>query len=298
MEYDYIELYKKPLLHETFLTKYIKSFYKYAIDNYELDDKTLYIYIRNLEQFEKFIKFEFKDIKSITEIEEEHIERYKDFCINGLKNREKSVNGKLTALRYLFSYLADEEVIRYNIALNIKKYRIEAKEYPDIFKTGELKRLFDAMREARYGLRDIVISKLILLTGLEVAEIVNLTIDNIDIENKLVLLNGKTYPLGNEILKDLRDYLLVRRELNIKESVSLFLNQKGLAYSIRSYQIFFKQCVIKADIPKRLSPRHLKTTFLYNMAKVLREEELKKVVDQTKIDHYYKLLENPLQNLI
>lgn len=298
MEYDYIELYKKPLLHETFLTKYIKMFYRYAIDNCNLDERTLYLYIRNLEQFEKFIKFEFKDIKSINDIEEEHIEKYKDFCTNGLNNREKSVNGKLTALRYFFQYLADEEVIKYNIVLNIKKYKIDVKEYPDIFKNGELKRLFAAMREHRYGIRDVVISKIILLTGLEVAEVINLTIDNIDIDNKLIILNSRAYPLGNEISKDIRDYLLIRRELDVKGSIELFLNQKGLPYSIRSYQLLFKQCVIKADIPKKLSPRHLRTTFLFNMAKVLEEEEIRKVVDQTKIDHYYKLLKNPLQNLI
>ena len=60
----------------------------------------------------------------------------------------------------------------------------------------------------------------------------------------------------------------------------------------------FKAAMLDTSIAPTLSPRFLRTTFLYNMAKVVAEEELRDLTNQNKLNQYYDYLKNPLQNLI
>jgi len=299
LKYEFINIYNNPLDIDTCLSKEIKKFYSFALNYYkkDLDKRTIYLFVRYVESFERFMFFQYPNITSINEISEKHIISFKDFCIDGLNNRKTTVNSKLTALRYFFKYLSEEGLIDYNFALNVSNFKIDGK-LPTHFTTSQLKVLFSQMREFPYGIRDVVISKLVLTTGIEIQDILNLKLYDIDINNKLLTLPDHQYPLGDSIIVDLKNYLSIRNEINSKSSDFLFLSRVGTPYSIRSFQLLFKKAITYTDIPVDLSPRFLKMTFLYNMAKVVKEEELKTISNQNKVEQYYSLLKNPLQNII
>lgn len=299
MEYKFINIYNSPLDSETYLSKEIKEFYSFAINYYkkDLDKRTIYLFIRYIESFEKFMYYQFPSLNRIGDINEKHIIAFKDFCIDGLSNRKSTVNSKLTALRYFFKYLSEEGLIAYNVVLNVSNFKIDGK-LPTHFTTSELKILFSQMRKIQYGIRDVVISKLVLTTGIEIQDILKLKVDDINIDGKFLVTSNNTYPLGDNIMIDLKNYLTLRSEINKKSSNYLFLSRNGTPYSIRSFQLLFKKAITNTDIPVDLSPRFLRMTFLYNMAKIVREEELKLISNQSKVEQYYNLLKNPIQNLI
>ena len=300
MKYSFLDIYNNDLEESTFLSNEIKRFFYYAIRHYKdkLDKRTIYLIMRHVEGFERFLYYQFPTVKSINELNEEHLAAFKDFCINGLKNAKRTVNSKLTSLRYFFKFLSEEGLVQYNIALNIKKYKIIENEIPTHFNTRDLTILFSEMRKIQYGIRDIAICKIILTTGIEIQDVLDLKLGQLNLDTKNIVVSDKVYPLGDNLLKDLRDYLYIRNEIDIKDSDYIFLSRRGTPYSIRSFQILFKKAMTNTDIPVNLSPRFLRTTFLYNMAKVIEEAELKEIANQDKVGHYYKILKNPLQNII
>lgn len=303
MVYNFLNLYKD-FNEDTFLSEAIKKFYYYSVNYYKdnLDKRTIILFIRNLEGFEKFLFFQYPNIKNIKEIEEEHILAFRDFCKDGLNNSNKTINYKITSLKYFFDYLANnEKIIPYNKVLNIKNLRLKTIESntPNIISSSNLKILFEEMRNSIYGCRDITISKLILTTGIDIEIILKLKESDLDIINKTITICGEIYPLSDNTIKDLREYLNLRYTLNTNNSNYLFLNKYGTNYTSRSYQLFFRKAVVNCpNIPNETTPRNLKATFIYNMAKVVEENELKEITNQNKVDHYYSFLKNPLQDII
>jgi len=82
------------------------------------------------------------------------------------------------------------------------------KRLPKYLKDEEVKNLLDRCE----GRRDRIIIELILLTGLRVSEVLEITPDDIDFRNRTIRIHGKgsrdrmVYP-PRELLYDLRDYI-------------------------------------------------------------------------------------------
>lgn len=299
MNYPYLSDYKLKLENTTFLSDEIKRFYSFSIKYYKdkLDKRTIYLFVRHIEAFEKFMYFEYPNINSLIDLKEDHLIQFKTFCRHGLKNSKKTINSKLTSLKYFFNYLYEQSLIPYNFVLNVKKFKLQTKYTPTYFQSSDLKVIFSEMRTNIYGSRDISICKFILTTGVDINEVLNIRLESIDFNNKTFNINDKIYPLGDNLLIELKNYLSVRSSIDKNKSKYLFLSRSGTPYSIRSFERFFKKALTNTNY-YNLSPKFLKTTFLVNMARVSNIEQLKILTNQTKLDHYYKLLDNPLQNII
>lgn len=299
-----ITLIREPLNNNTFLTEYINKFNSFSFNyyKYELNLKTINLINYHIKEFEKFIYYSNPDYKSIDDISENDLTLFKDFCFNKLKNSPKTVNKKITSLNYFFKFLFREmNLIPYNYCLNITRIKTDECKKAIIFSSSELRIIFANLREIKYGLRDIVISKLLLTTGLEIQEILNLTIKNIDLEHKSIIIsNNLSLPILDMLYTDLYNYLLLRKDLLKPNSTSkcLFLSQRGTQYSIRSYEKRFKEAIIKSNnIDLNLSPRNLRSTFLYQLGKVISDKnELRLISRQKSIDKYLK--QTSLKDLI
>jgi site-specific recombinase XerD len=55
------------------------------------------------------------------------IEDYLDYCLNAKNSSKGTANSKLTALKVFFDYLVQNNVITYNPAANIKKFKADGK---------------------------------------------------------------------------------------------------------------------------------------------------------------------------
>lgn len=300
MIYTYIDNYLLPLQEETFMTNTIKSFYSYCKYYYKerLGSRTIYLKIRQIEAFERFLYWHYNnEIDSFSKISENHINDYKQFCLEGLKNDRKTLNGKINALSYFFKYTTKEGLTPYNYALNVTKVKVLNKKLP-IFKSSDLNILFSEMGKFKCGIRDVVISKIILISGLEIKDVLSFKINNIDLDNSCINYNNKVFPINSMLRNDIIEYLNIRSIININSLEYLFISKIGTVYSVRSYQLLFRKALIDTPIPLSYSPRALKYTFLYNLSRVVDEEELKNITDQKFVKQYYELSRNPLHNLI
>lgn len=303
---SFINEYKSNKKVNFILSKYIPGFIKYLRDNKIVNDRSSYIALKHIEGFNKYLFYAYSKI-NIEDINENIIEKYKQFCYYELKNNNKTINYKLNSLGKFFKYLSKNlGLYEYNILLNVSKLKNEEEKKPTIISISQLNCIFNTMRSNIYGIRDICISKIILSTGLKINDVLNLELSAIHISDSSCYIElfknnvAVQYPISSELAKDIRDYLLVRSTFNY-QSISknkVFLSESGKKYNIRSYQLFFKEAVARNDFSPSFTPRSLRSTFLYNMSRVVSEDKLQEIASQKKVRQYYELKLNPLSKII
>lgn len=100
-----------------------------------------------------------------------------------------------------------------------------------------------------FYLRDFLIVAMLYATGIRREELTNIKINDLDLRHGTITVTGKgnkvrLVPLGEETLKDLNHYLMIRMDyVNDKktETNSLFLNKYGSAISTRSVDRLVKK---------------------------------------------------------
>jgi site-specific recombinase XerD len=119
---------------------------------------------------------------------------------------------KLAAIRKLFTFMEENRIITGNPANTVKGARREEKE-PGILYKEQYKAL---LYEASENMRDYAIIMTFLQTGIRLSELANLTIEDVDFDNKVLTVRqgkGKKdrhIPLVDEEVKALRNYLRYR----------------------------------------------------------------------------------------
>lgn len=296
--------YKNNLPTKDIIIKYISPYITHCKKNMSLAKESLYLEVKVLEAFNKYLYYYNEDIL-LSDINSNHIEAYKQFCYEDLKNNNKTVNAKIKTLKRFFQYLTDYwKLYPYNFVLNVKHLRNEEEKKPTIISHSDLIILLNYLRDLHYGIRDVCISKLILQTGMTMKDVFSLEVSNLNLnERSLFIVKNKkikVFSISNNLKKDLIDYMELRKLIPNNPNCNnlLFLANNGSAYYSRMYQLRFKEAILNTNLPVNLTPRNLRSTFIYNATKIAREEELQDILGQSKVSHYYKLENSPLNNLI
>lgn len=285
------------------LSEHIENFRKHIINSpSSISKDTCRLHYLNLLGFDKYLYLKYEDKAfDVSNINEEDIKDYRDFCMKVLNNSRITVNSKLLSIRLLIKYMVDiEKIYKYNFSLNIPKLKVE-KNTPKYINPSHIKLILDIIRDNTYGIRDVCICKIIISTGLKMKDIFSLKMSNIDLDNRLIKLtvndNYCNYPISDSLFKDLKDYINFRQSLS-PDCDSLFINDKGSIKNIRSFQITFKNAVISANFPNDYTPQNLRASFMYVMGSKLSEDELKDVSNQKIVKQYCELKDNPLAGII
>jgi len=107
----------------------------------------------------------------------------------------------------------------------------------------------DQDTKSYFYLRDFLIVAMLYATGIRREELTKIKLSDIDLRHGTVIITGKgnkvrMVPLGEETLKDLNHYLMIRKDyINKKQSASdsLFLNKYGSSISPRSIDRLVKK---------------------------------------------------------
>jgi site-specific recombinase XerD len=116
---------------------------------------------------------------------------------------------KLAAIRKFFAFLEENQIIAANPANTVKGARPEEKE-PGILYKEQYKAL---LYEVSDHPRDYAVIMTFLQTGIWLSELANLTIDDVDVDHKILMVRqgkGKKdqqISLVDEAVKALRNYL-------------------------------------------------------------------------------------------
>jgi site-specific recombinase XerD len=284
------------------LESYIYAFKKYIEDKGKLSHATITEMISELHCFDKYLMLAYPQLEDVKAISKLHISFYCKFCLDELKVKKKTVNKKLRAIRKFYDYLANiRHIVEFNIALSEPYVKIDTEANPISMPKGVLTAIFASLEFKKHGIRDSLISKFLSYTGLQLKEVLALRIDNISMDSRKVVIKRKKadyeFIMPDELFKSMKQYLTLRNNELLQSSTNyLFLSNTGSVYTARSYQYAFKNALISSNILGNYTPRNLKSTFCYNMAKVTPQDELKKILNQNKVEHYYvdSLSANPL----
>lgn len=115
-----------------------------------------------------------------------------------------------------FRWLYTENMIAENPMSRVKKPKVP-KEFARTFSHGEIRMMFDFWDKGTfYGYRNFFILNLLLGTGIRKAELLQLSIDDIDFDARVLLIRGKGnkqrfVPISKMLMRLLRNYLLKRK---------------------------------------------------------------------------------------
>ena len=189
-----------------------------------------------------------------------------------------TINARLSGLKSFFNFLVYAKVISENPMDTIERISTDSVEQnTDYLTEEEYKRLLTTIKtklpntkQDNFTLtskRDVLLVGLMIQTGLRVSEILGLTVNQIDTENKRIKVLGKgkklrTVVFTDDILTLLQDYTDVRNTLDIKDTEILFLSRNGRKLSRQNVNVNLKKYCERAGIEKDIHPHCLRHTAL------------------------------------
>jgi integrase/recombinase XerC len=196
----------------------------------------------------------------IETINERFIKSYLAFLSNKNLNK-KSISRKLAAIRSLFKYAFQYDVISTNPSANIHNPKT-ARELPEILSTDTILSTYkEADKTEKHPELVKVIIELLYGCAIRVSELCGLNRGDVDLSNKTLKVFGKgnksrIVPIGNKSIELIKDYLLIRGNLTGKEP--LIITETGnRIYPRFVHRIINKYLSIVSDVKKK-SPHVLR----------------------------------------
>ncbi len=255
------------------IDKIVNSYIDYLESIKRYSKNTIKSYRSDLNEFSEFcLKINKIEIDSINE------RVVKNFLMNLSEQKiEKiSITRKLSALRGLFKFAFNEEIISHNPTSLIKNPRIP-KKLPEITSAENILKIYELANEAEDD-PFMVISIFELLYGcsLRVSELCDLKVSDLDLSKGTLRILGKgskirIVPVGEKSIEIIKAYLNFNPRENIKSPLITLKNGKKL-YSKYIYRIVHKYLSKVTDIKKK-SPhilRHSSATHMLDRGADLR----------------------------
>lgn len=236
-----------------------------------LSEKTVIAYQSDLSDFCRFI--------SNREISDETIISYVQYLNQkGLKG--STINRKLVVLKMLFDYLYQNHYISQNYFITHKfKFKKERKlpKTMTVKEVSFLLRYLAAQKEqastsfARWRcVRNLALIDTIASTGIRVAEASSISIQDIAMSERVILIHGKgrkqrlIYISCPQTWDNLMQWIKVRKACN-PITDKLFLNRYGEQISIHGIEYIFNSVRDSCGINPHATPHYLRHTFATNL---------------------------------
>lgn len=241
----------------TLFTDYLigeRNYSEHTLTSYLTDINTLVHFLNN-EQFDGLI----------------HVSpRIARFYVASLHEQysPKSIARKISSLRSMYQFLVDDELIDENPFINIELPKQE-KKLPKFIYPDEIENLFRSIDTTTVlGRRNYLILEFLYGTGVRVAELCQVKLNDIDYFQDLVLVHGKgskdrLVPLHNRLVDEITDYVLTTRKdlMKNEQTPYLFLNHRGKPITPRGIRMVINNILLKSGENLKISPHTLRHTF-------------------------------------
>lgn len=182
---------------------------------------------------------------------------------------QSSAARALVAVRGLHRFAHAEGWVEADVAREVSP-PTPARRLPKALPVDDVLRLLDnaAGQDVR-GLRDRALLELLYSSGARISEAVGLDVDDVDSNERTVLLNGKggrqrIVPVGRPALEALQAYLVRSRPALAgrgRGTSAVFLNSRGGRFSRQSAWNTLKTAAERAGITREVSPHVLRHSF-------------------------------------
>jgi integrase/recombinase XerC len=172
----------------------------------------------------------------------------------------------LAAIKSFFSFLTKKKILLANPALTIKTPKLN-KSLPDFISKGSIAEVMNLPPRNTYeGIRDRALLEMLYSTGIRRAEIINLSLNSLMLEQDLMRVIGKgnkerVIPIGKYAKEALHVYLTIRPSYALPDTDAVFVLKSGKQlYPVALNRIINKYLKNLSEIKKK-SPHVLRHTF-------------------------------------
>ena len=182
-----------------------------------------------------------------------------------------TISRHLASLRSFYMYITESGIKMKDPTQNLEAPRVTRKA-PNVLSRGEVDLLLSAPRcvDAK-GYRDKAMLELLYATGIKVSELINLTVDDIDLKEGYIkchtAAHNRVIPLGHLAVAAIENYLDFARENMVPdENVKfLFLNCNGTKLSRQGFWKILKSYKEATGIKKDITPYTLRHSFAIHL---------------------------------
>ena len=180
----------------------------------------------------------------------------------------ESVYLQIAALRAFYHFAASEEIVSANIAENLSLPR-RWKRLPKALSDIDIEKLLQApTQSSAYELCTTAILELAYASGLRLAELRNLRLEQLHLKDGFVTVVGKgnkerMVPLGEPAIEAIKHYLQVGRPELVKSRspANVFLTQRGTSFAQNTMWARIKTRVNRSGIKRNVTPHMLRHSF-------------------------------------
>lgn len=239
-------------------------------------DHTIVAYQNDLRDFELFLteekEFNLNDVNSWGEVTHHFVREW----VLSLMNQDlspKTVNRKLSSLKSFFKYLMRNGLADKNPAARITAPK-SSKTLLRVVQEDEIGQLFDRLQfgDDQWGITTRLIFLTFYHTGMRQAELIGLSLEDVDLDQDRLKVTGKrnkqrNIPLTPTLRNSLEDYLHQRRTWNASEEGMdrLFITLKGNPLYPRLVYQVIHDILNQVSGAEKKSPHVLRHSFATHM---------------------------------
>jgi integrase/recombinase XerC len=185
--------------------------------------------------------------------------------------KSRTIQRELSSIRSFYQYLIRNSLVAKNPALEVSAPKSD-KPLPKTCDAETIDRLL-SVHDDSDGLqvRDVAIFELIYSSGLRLAELINIDLDDIDLPQQQLVVTGKgnktrQLPIGSRAVSAVKKWLKLRQEFTQdKQQSALFLSKQGNRISPRNVQSRLNRLIQRQALDQHLSPHTLRHSFATHM---------------------------------
>lgn len=244
-------------------TDFLDEFKTYLFIDKKYSKHTIISYKQEVEAFLDYLKDKNVNLLDVTS---EQLRLYLVFLKQGKLN-SRSIAHHISVIRTFYKFLLIQKYIKKDIS-NVLELPKLKKTLPTVLNVEEINKLLDIDLIDEFSYRNKAMLELMYATGLRVSELVELTLNNIDLENCIVRTFGKgakerIVPLGDYAMKYLQNYVSNYRNNMMKKKVHnyVFVNNHGDKMTRQGFFKIIKALAKEKGIKTPLSPHTLRHSF-------------------------------------
>lgn len=238
----------------------LENYLKYLKYNKNYSENTIISYEEDIIEYLNYLE---RECLSLYDVKYSDIRFLLEYY-NSLKLKNVSIRRKISSLKGFYKYLCREGKTLDNPFSYVTLPKKE-KKLPQYLNYNEMIEIFDVIDTSDIlGLRNRLIMELMYATGIRVSELVNIKINDIDINNRSVVVTGKgdktRIVFFNEVTKKiLKKYLSKSSE--IRKEDYLIINQHGKGITTRGIRQIMDKIIHETSIVKHVHPHIIRHTF-------------------------------------
>lgn len=250
----------------------VSKFVDYLMINHHYSEDTKKSYLEDLNTFVKFLESNggFNGFTKVNRLDVETFLTYlddKDYA-------DETIARRISALRSFYNFLVKNKFVQRN-PFDLVQLRHKGRKLPHFFYEKEMQQLFEAVKgNDPLSQRNSAILELLYATGMRVSECSNLTLEQLDFTNGIVLVHGKGdkdryVPFGSYAQAALKEYLNDgRKQLmnkNHEKHEFVFVNNRGSQLTSRGIEYILDRIIKKTSLTADIHPHMIRHTFATHM---------------------------------